>query len=143
MADVVGVIGTRPANADPQAHAIANLTGLSEDTIRLAISALIVVLIEVGAIGGGIMATAPRVAATAPVSPITETAVALPQPANDNCEPEQTKPRRRGRYQKRVAVVTFVARFRHRHGRAPSHPELRAAFPTISKAAAQRYRIAA
>ncbi len=86
-------IGARPANADPQAHAIASVTGLPEDTIRLAISALIVVLIEVGAIGGGIMATAPKVGAIAPVK---ETAAALPEPANDNGEPVQPVRLRRG-----------------------------------------------
>ena len=52
-------------------------------------------------------------------------------------------PQRRGRYQKRVAVVSFVARFKQRHGRAPSLPEMAAAFPTVSKSAAQRYRVAA
>ena len=78
-------IGTRPANADPQAHAIASVTGLPEETVRLAISALIVVLIEVGAIGGGIMATAPKVAApkVEPIAPVKETTAALPEPAND------------------------------------------------------------
>ena len=142
-------IGTRPANADPQAHAIASVTELPEDTIRMAISALIVVLIEVGAIGGGIMATAPKAAPVTEPAAITDTAPAteaiglVPQPAIDDCEQLQPKPRRRGRYQKRVAIVAYVAKFRQRHGRAPSHPELRAAFPTISTAAAQRYRVAA
>ena len=108
------------------------MNGLPEDAIRLAISALIVVLIEVGAIGGGIMAAAPKAA------------VVVPEPVSDDTTSVPSRPRRRrGRYQKQVAVVTFVARFKRRHGRAPSHPELRAAFPAISKAAAQRYRVAA
>ena len=67
----------------------------------------------------------------------------VPEPANDNGEPVQPVRLRRGRYQKRVAVVSFVARFKQRHGRAPSLPEMAAAFPTVSKSAAQRYRVAA
>lgn len=113
------------------------MNGLPEDAIRLAISALIVVLIEVGAIGGGIMATAPKTA-------ITEATVMEPELISDDTTPVQSRPRRRrGRYQKNVAVVRFVARYCQRHGRIPTHPELRAAFPGISKAAAQRYRVAA
>ncbi len=68
---VLATIGPRPQNADPQAHALSLVTGLPEDTIRLAISALIVALIEVGAIGGAIMAARP----------------VTPRSANDNTPP--------------------------------------------------------
>ena len=71
-------------------------------------------------------------------------AVEPPEAGGDDADEVWSLARqRRGRYQKNVAVVQFVNKFSKRHGRAPSHPELRAVFPAISKAAAQRYRVAA
>lgn len=73
----------RPEHADPQAAALAALTGLDEDVVRRLISALLVLTIEVGAIGGSIMAASPSVRhappqmpAAAPVAPVEP-----PQPA--------------------------------------------------------------
>ncbi len=47
---------------------------------------------------------------------------------------------RRGATRKDPVVVRFVAEFRREHGRNPSLPEMRQAFPVLSKTSAQRYR---
>lgn len=50
------------------------------------------------------------------------------------------RPSRRGATMKDGTVVSFVTEFRRQHGRNPSIPEMRAAFPGMAKATAQRYR---
>ncbi len=47
---------------------------------------------------------------------------------------------RRGATRKDPLVVRFVAEFRRDLGRNPSLPEMRQAFPALSKTSAQRYR---
>lgn len=126
----------KPAHADPQAAAIASLTGFHEDHIRIGISILIVAVIEVGTFGGSIMAAKPmpkRIPAN-PANDAGPAKQAVRKPKSGN--PPPRGPRRKAGRPSDGRVVDFVERFRTKHGRAPSGTEIRSAFPDIPKSTA-------
>jgi hypothetical protein len=129
----------KPAHADPQAAAIAALTGLEEDHIRIGISILIVALIETGSIGGSIMATKPvprrRRAMTAAIDkPAEEMSLAelralqplLRDDATTPPEWDPPKPRNR-RKPRRLREKTRPRAGAGRHSRRPRFPAPRLA----------------
>lgn len=135
----------KPAHADPQSAAIASLTGLDEDTVRIGLSILIVAVIEVGSIGGSIMATKPLqkrqarslAAFDKPAEKMTLKELAALQPMLrdertatpdwDPKPPQGPKPRnRRKPDERRRQVADFRAAFVKRHGREPQPADIRA-----------------
>jgi hypothetical protein len=120
----------KPAHADPQAAAIADWTGLEEDSIRRWISVLIVIAIETGAIFGSIMATRPTPRRREPeeidiYARMKAFEASNPPPAPT---PPSPKPRKRAKpEQRRKDVADFRAAFVKKNGHEPAPADVRAA----------------
>jgi hypothetical protein len=153
MAQIDAIIAKgKPAHADPQAAAIAALTGLEEDTIRISISILIVGLIETGSIGGTIMASRPvpkRRREDAALERELEdlrrkfapekAAPSLMLVSNDD-DPTPPKPRKRSKPdERRNQVASFVGKYREKHGHDPEPVEVREA-TGLPRSTAWRYQ---
>lgn len=136
----------RPAHADPQSAAIAKKTGIDEDTIRLSISLLIVVAIEVGSIFGAIMATKPM----GRRRDLEELEQKNLEQIRDRfftdppTPPMPPRPRRRRSQQERVVdrqakVASFVNHYFEKHGEMPSASAVQEA-TGLPKTTAWRYQ---
>lgn len=127
----------KPEHADPQSAAIAELTGLSEDAIRRGISLLLVAAIEVGAIGGSIMAgkPAPR---HLPVPANSNAPAVLRSPNRNHLVSNRKEQGRKGRKPDQ-RIVEFSELFSRKNRRHPSGSEIKAAFPELPTSTAYDY----